>query len=223
MSMAASFLVSTPSSTTFQKSLTIYPLKNNLNIKNASLIYSKQQQQQADGGICNGLSVSKRSLLAISLSSTLLLSVGSRDGASAAILEADDDLELLEKVKKDRQKRIDRQLLVDSSKKETEYLQDVVYKLSKAGEAIDKEDMAAASSVLGDAELVKKANLAFIKLSSSSEERTEAEAFNSSIAKLITSVSQNDIQTSKQAFVSSATALEKWVSLTGLASQIKGL
>ncbi|CAM8923412.1 unnamed protein product [Rhodiola kirilowii] len=222
MSMAASFLVSTPSSTTFQKSLTIYPLKNNLNIKNASLIYSKQQQQ-ADGGICNGLSVSKRSLLAISLSSTLLLSVGSRDGASAAILEADDDLELLEKVKKDRQKRIDRQLLVDSSKKETEYLQDVVYKLSKAGEAIDKEDMAAASSVLGDAELVKKANLAFIKLSSSSEERTEAEAFNSSIAKLITSVSQNDIQTSKQAFVSSATALEKWVSLTGLASQIKGL
>lgn len=39
--------------------------------------------------------------------------------AKAAILEADDDEELLERVKKDRQKRIQRQGVINSSKLET--------------------------------------------------------------------------------------------------------
>lgn len=101
---AASFQVSTPF---LKKPFSISSLKV------ATFIYSKQKQQ----GVC---SVSKRSLLSICLTSTLLFPAGSRDdAANAAVLEADDDLELLEKVKKDRQKRIDKQLLIDSSKKET--------------------------------------------------------------------------------------------------------
>lgn len=39
--------------------------------------------------------------------------------ANAAILEADDDEELLEKVKKDRKKRLEKQGVINSSKKET--------------------------------------------------------------------------------------------------------
>jgi hypothetical protein len=35
-------------------------------------------------------------------------------------------------------------------------------------------------------------------------------------------VSKSDVQSSKSAFVSSATALEKWVSLAGLTGKLKG-
>jgi len=48
----------------------------------------------------------------------LLAGKGCSD-ANAAILEADDDEELLEKVKKDRKKRLERQGVISSSNKET--------------------------------------------------------------------------------------------------------
>ncbi|CAH8352528.1 unnamed protein product [Eruca vesicaria subsp. sativa] len=149
----------------------------------------------------------------------------SRD-ANAAILEADDDEELLEKVKQDRKKRIERQAVLNSAVKEKGYLQDLVYNLSKVGQAIEKNDLPAASLVLGngsDTEWVKTANLAFTKLSASPEENSEVETFNSSLASLVTSVNKNDVESSKLAFVSSASAFEKWSSLTGLLGQLKGI
>ncbi|XP_010533150.1 PREDICTED: thylakoid lumenal 16.5 kDa protein, chloroplastic [Tarenaya hassleriana] len=146
--------------------------------------------------------------------------------ANAAILEADDDEELLERVKQDRKKRIERQGVINSSVKEKGYLQDLVYKLSKVGQAIDNDDLSAAGSVLGgstDTEWVKMVNTAFTKLSSSPEEKTQVETFNSSLASLISSVNKNDIESSKQAFVSSADAFEKWTAMTGLLEQLRGL
>lgn len=47
------------------------------------------------------------------------------------------------------------------------YLQELVYKLSKVGQAIDNNDLSAASSFLGsntDADWVQKANIAFTKV-----------------------------------------------------------
>lgn len=64
--------------------------------------------------------LSKRKL-SISLATTLLLSLAGKDcfyHANAAILEADDDVELLEKVKKDRLKRLEKQSIISTSKKE---------------------------------------------------------------------------------------------------------
>ncbi|XP_065849577.1 thylakoid lumenal 16.5 kDa protein, chloroplastic [Euphorbia lathyris] len=147
-------------------------------------------------------------------------------GANAAILEADENDELMEKVKRDRKKRIERQGVINSSNKEKGYLQDLIYKLSKVGQAIENNDLPAANSVLGgntDTDWVHKANLAFSKLSSGPEETNEVDAFNSSLASLISSVTRNDIESSKIAFVSSATAFEKWTNLTGLVAQLKGL
>lgn len=49
----------------------------------------------------------------------------------------------------------------------TGYLQEVVYKLSKIGQAIDNNDLSAASSVLGgstESDWVKNANIAFTKV-----------------------------------------------------------
>ncbi|KAF6151204.1 hypothetical protein GIB67_037412 [Kingdonia uniflora] len=169
--------------------------------------------------------------LAISLTTTLSLfslSVASKGvlEAKAAILEADDDLELLEKVKKDRKKRLEQQEVIVSSEKERASLQSLIYKLSKVGQAIDNDDLKTASTVLGpstNADWIKKVQAAFDKLSSTSEEEKEVTELNSSLASLIASVIANDIKSSKLAFVSSATALEKWTSLTGLTGQLKGL
>uniref|UniRef100_A0A6M2ELT3 Maintenance of Photosystem II under High light 2 C-terminal domain-containing protein n=1 Tax=Populus davidiana TaxID=266767 RepID=A0A6M2ELT3_9ROSI len=171
--------------------------------------------------------ITKRSL-SICFLTSFVFSLASRgsSSANAAILEADDDEELLEKVKRDRKKRLERQGVISSAKKEKGYLQDLVYKLSKVGQAIDNNDLSAASSVLGgstDTDWVKKANIAFTKLSSSPEEKIEVDTFDSSLASLISSVTSNDIESSKTAFVSSATAVEKWTTLTGLFGQLKGL
>ncbi|XP_058760218.1 thylakoid lumenal 16.5 kDa protein, chloroplastic [Vicia villosa] len=173
-------------------------------------------------------SVTKRGI-SISFVSSLVLSLTGKGlfDANAAILEADDDLELLEKVKKDRIKRLEKQGVISSSTKETGYLQDVVYKLSEVGKAIEKNDLTTAGSVLGSgkdtSDWVQKANIALNKLSSSPEEKTEVDTFNSSLASLVSSVAQNDVKSSKTAFVSSAAAFEKWTSLTGLVGKLKGL
>ncbi|KAK1264792.1 hypothetical protein QJS04_geneDACA016159 [Acorus gramineus] len=146
--------------------------------------------------------------------------------AEAAILEADDDVELLERVKKDRQKRLERQGVISSSNKETGYLQELVYKLSKVAQAIEKNDLSTATSVLGtntNSDWVKNINEALTKLSSTPEEMVEVDTFNSSLASLISSVNKKDIESSKLAFISSADALEKWIVLTGLVGTIKGL
>ncbi|KAL6873888.1 hypothetical protein ACP4OV_013970 [Aristida adscensionis] len=145
--------------------------------------------------------------------------------ARAAVLEEDDDFELLERVKEDRKKRLEKQGIISSSRTETGYLQELIYKLSKVGQAIDKDDLPAAGTVLGsspDAKWVQNINSAFAKFSSSPEERNVVDSFNSSLASLFTSVSKRDAESSKSAFVSSATALEKWIALAGLGGQLKG-
>ncbi|KAG4378855.1 hypothetical protein AAZX31_17G109800 [Glycine max] len=162
--------------------------------------------------------------LSISFPTTFSLSLAGED-ANAAILDADDDEELLEKVKRDRKKRLERQGMIKSSSKETGYLQDLVYKLSEVGKAIENNDLATAASVFGsgtDTDWVQNANVALDKLSASPEEKTVVDTFNSSLASLISSVAANDVESSKLAFVSSASAFEEWSSLTGLAVQLKG-
>ncbi|KAL2929649.1 Thylakoid lumenal 16.5 kDa protein chloroplastic [Bienertia sinuspersici] len=175
----------------------------------------------------SSICLSKRNL-ALSLSSAFLLSLAGKRGdrVEAAPLEDEDDLELLEKVKQDRKKRLERQAIINSYTKEKGYLQDLVYQLSKVGQAIESNDLNAASSVLGattDTDWIKKANSAFTKLSSTSEEKEEVEVFNTSISKLISYVTQQDAESSKIAFVSSASAFEKWTELTGLNGLLKGL
>lgn len=64
--------------------------------------------------------LTKRSL-SVCFISSFVFSMGGKGcfDANAAILEADDDQELLEKVKRDRKKRLERQGVISSSKVET--------------------------------------------------------------------------------------------------------
>ncbi|KAI3446905.1 hypothetical protein Pfo_003570 [Paulownia fortunei] len=207
------------------------PSTSSCSSASTSIVHTQQIVCKA-GNEPSPVVISRRSIsLNLTATTTFLFSTlagykGCFDKANAAILEAEDDEQLLEKVKKDRKKRLERQGVINSSTKETAYLQDLVYKLSKIGQAIEKNDLSAASSVLGsskDSEWVQKVNSAFSKLSSSEEEKTEVDAFNSSLASLISSVSRNDIEASKVAFVASASAFEKWTTLSGLVEQLKGL
>ncbi|KAH6803241.1 chloroplast thylakoid lumen protein [Perilla frutescens var. frutescens] len=175
----------------------------------------------------SSIAVTSRRSISLSLTSAaaaaLLLAANYK--ADAAILEADDDEELLEKVKRDRKKRLDRQGVINSSTKETALLQDAVYKLSKIGQALENNNLSEASSVLdsSNTEWLQKVNSALDKLSYGEEEKTEVDIFNSSLASLISSISQNDVEASKIAFVTSATAFEKWTMLSGLSERLKGL
>uniref|UniRef100_A0A0D9WTW7 Maintenance of Photosystem II under High light 2 C-terminal domain-containing protein n=1 Tax=Leersia perrieri TaxID=77586 RepID=A0A0D9WTW7_9ORYZ len=169
--------------------------------------------------------VGRRAGMASCLLAAVAASFSGAGVALAAVLEADDDIELLERVKEDRKKRLQKQGIISSSGTETGYLQDLIYKLSKVGQAIEKNDLPAASSVLGtnsDAQWVQNINVAFTKFSSSPEEKNMVDSFNSSLASLITSVNKSDVDSSKSAFVSSATTLEKWISSAGLSGQLKG-
>ncbi|KAI5013062.1 hypothetical protein ZWY2020_028016 [Hordeum vulgare] len=167
----------------------------------------------------------RRGIVSCLLVMLALAGASSSGGAArAAILEADDDLELLEHVKEDKKKRLQKQVIISSSAAETGYLQDLMYKLSKVGQAIDKDDLAAASDVLGpgsDAPSVQNVNAAFSKFSSSSEEKSVVNSFNCSLSSLFTLMRKSDINSSMSAFVSSATALEKWVELAGLTDKLK--
>ncbi|XP_073157657.1 thylakoid lumenal 16.5 kDa protein, chloroplastic [Henckelia pumila] len=170
---------------------------------------------------------SRRGLsITVVAATTLLFGYKGRSEANAAILEADDDQKLMDKVKEDRKKRLQRQGAISSSDNETALLQDLVYKLSKVGQAIDKEDLTTASSVLGpgiDTSWVQKVNFALNQLSTTGEEIVEIDNININLASLIASVDKNDIPTAKESFVAVANAFKKWATLAGLVQQLKGL
>ncbi|KAK8523537.1 hypothetical protein V6N13_113481 [Hibiscus sabdariffa] len=230
--MAAAFL--STANPFFPSSLSPSTSSSSSSSLGLALVHLNNQNVQRRSTLCKAFNESplptpvltKRGITLCFITSLVLASGNGCSNGIAAILEADDDEELLEKVKQDRKKRLERQGLIGSSSKEKGYLQDLVYKLSQIGQAIDNNDLTAASSVLGgstDKEWLKNANVAFNKLSYSPEEKTQIETFNSSLASLISSVTKNDVESSKVAFVESASAFEKWTTLTGLTGQLKGL
>ena len=126
LSTAKSFLPSTlsssASSVTSSSSLTTPP----------TLIHVQKTSTRRGLTFCKAMSeepqspapiLTKRSLSICFLTSFAFSLVGKDFSSSnAAILEADDDEELLEKVKKDRKKRLERQGVLSSAKKETGFV-----------------------------------------------------------------------------------------------------
>ncbi|KAG4970730.1 hypothetical protein JHK82_036424 [Glycine max] len=105
------------------------------------------------------------------------------------------------------------------------YLQDLVYKLSKVGKAIENSDLSTAASVFGsgtDTDWVQNANISLNK------GILKMVATRSFVLTLVPdfyflAVAGKDVESSKLAFVSSVSAFEKWSSLMGLVVQLKGL
>jgi hypothetical protein len=143
-----------------------------------------------------------------------------------ALLEADDDDSLLEKVKEDKRKRIQkRSTAINDFIKESGFVQTAVYKLSEAGQAIDGGDFSKATAVLAqqNSDWIRDIQAALKKVSSSSDEVAVADTFRSSLTSLQAAVKSGDSNSSRTAFIASAEALDKWARLTGLAEKVVGL
>ena len=116
--MATAFLSSASTSTSSSfllktKSLVYYPHNDNAR---RLLILSKAASESPHPSLV----LTKRNL-SISLVTSFVFTLAGKgsSNSNAAILEADDDEELMEKVKKDRKKRLERQGVINSSNKET--------------------------------------------------------------------------------------------------------
>lgn len=155
--------------------------------------------------------------MAVSLGALLSFSVK----PAMALLEADDDDELLEKIKQGRKNKIQKRESLGTYKNEAASVQKAVYKLGFAGQALDESDFAAASVVLG-ADWTKEISDALAKVSSNAEERDVASTFTSSLGSLQAAVLKDDVDGAKGAYVQTVTSLEKWTALTGLLEEIQG-
>lgn len=95
-------------------------------IQSSCYLYPVKRSSRSRVSLCKAIDgaprLTKRDL-SVCLVTSFVFSLGGREQpssvANAAVLEADDDVELLEKVKKDRKRRLDRQGIINSSKKET--------------------------------------------------------------------------------------------------------
>lgn len=177
-----------------------------------------ERETMAEGGM-----VSRRQVAYALVAGALVLPVAPM---ARALLEADDDDSLLEKVKEDKRKRIQkRSTAINEFVKESEFVQVAVYKLSEAGQAIDGGDFSKATSVLSqqNAEWIRDIQAALDKVSSNSDEKAVAGDFRSALSSLQAAVKSGDSSSSRTAFVASAEALDKWTRLTGLAEKVRGL
>lgn len=111
--MAKSLLCSSTLNPFFSSTLSSSTCSKNKN----QIAYSGNSKNQTSSLLCN-----RRDLSLGFMSSFLAIGLVGNDirrrDANAAILEADDDEELLEKVKQDRKKRIERQAVFNSAVKE---------------------------------------------------------------------------------------------------------
>eukprot|EP00475_Leptophrys_vorax_P040622 TRINITY_DN75623_c0_g1_i1.p1 TRINITY_DN75623_c0_g1~~TRINITY_DN75623_c0_g1_i1.p1 ORF type:complete len:251 (+),score=18.09 TRINITY_DN75623_c0_g1_i1:80-754(+) len=141
---------------------------------------------------------------------------------AVALLDADDDAELLERIKRERKEKIELRESRGSYKNEEADIQAAVYGLSKVGQALEAGDLSGASAALGSGWLAK-ADAAIAKISVSDGEKDLAAVFQSSTGAITSAVSASDIVGAKRAFLASALALEGWAKQAGLAGELKGL
>ncbi|GAQ82589.1 hypothetical protein KFL_001160230 [Klebsormidium nitens] len=181
---------------------------------NGSRITCQAEKDAAD--------VSRRSILGLAAAVVPVLAAS----PAFALLESDEDLELLSKVKESRKKREASQAEAKNNQDESSAVQDAVNRLAKAGQAIDSDDFETASSVLGsssDVTWVANVDGALAKFGSKGKEKKAAADFKSALKALQTSVAQKNADAAKSQFVTAAKALELWSDLTGLAATLQGL
>lgn len=145
--------------------------------------------------------------------------------SALALLEADEDEELLEKIKTGRKQKLSKRDGFVSYNDEAT-VQKAVYRLSKAGQAIEGDDFEGAAQVLGsslEADWAAEVISALDKAAANEEEKSVAAQFSSSLAYLQTAVSAADATSAKEAYVATGSALEAWAQLSGAAQGLKGL
>ncbi|GJP50143.1 hypothetical protein CLOM_g9280 [Closterium sp. NIES-68] len=139
-----------------------------------------------------------------------------------ALLEADDDDDLLERMKRERKEKIELRESRGTYKTEEADIQAAVYGLSKVGAALEAGNSSAAAAEL-TAGWVGKADAAIAKISRSDAEKSLAAAFQSAIAALQSAAGASDVKGAKKAFLAAASALESWAKTAALDGELLGL
>lgn len=186
-------------------------------------------RSQARSVRCSANVVDRRALLAATATLPALLAP-----SAWALIPDEEDEELLERAKANRQKRL-------ASQKETtrEFLkqegltnktlnaelipvQKAVFQLAKSGSELEAGDLRAVSSTLGGS-WVGDFQRAAASLDASDEEAASAQAIFDGISSLKSSAGSGDLNGSKRQYVALVGAVTAWASSTGLASDLKGL
>jgi hypothetical protein len=101
-------------------------------------------------------------------------------------------------------------------------IQTAVFKLAKAGEALERDDAQGAASTLGDA-WVSDFVTAGSGVAKTTESKSKLEQISSAINGARDAAGTGNVAAAKVAYVGAVEAIEDWVQSTGLASSLKGL
>ncbi|CAI5969544.1 unnamed protein product [Closterium sp. NIES-65] len=152
----------------------------------------------------------------------LLIAPAMAASPAHALLEADDDTDLLERMKRERKEKIELRESRGTYKAEEADIQAAVYGLSKVGAALEAGNSSAAAAELS-AGWVAKADAAISKISRSDAEKSLAADFQSAIAALQSAAGASDVKGAKKAFLAAASALESWAKTAALDGELLGL
>lgn len=151
-----------------------------------------------------------------------------------ALIPDEEDEEMLEKAKANRQKRLQAQKevtreflredglkdkLLDS---ELVPVQKAVFQLAKSGSQLESGDLKAASATLNSG-WVDDFKRATAVLDANDTEQARAAAIFDNISSLQDATKRGDVKGSKQTFVAVVSAVQDWANSTGLAANLKGL
>jgi hypothetical protein len=151
-----------------------------------------------------------------------------------ALIPDEEDEEMLEKAKANRQKRLQAQKevtreflredglkdkLLDS---ELVPVQKAVFQLAKSGSQLESGDLKAASATLSSG-WVDDFKRATAVLDANDTEQARAAAIFDNISSLQDATKRGDVKVSKKTFVAVVSAVQDWANSTGLAANLKGL
>lgn len=197
----------------------------------------RSARPQTRGASCNAIksdaaaeSLSRRAALTASFMATAPFFVPK----AWALIPDEEDEEMLERAKANRQKRLAAQkettrefLRVEGIKdkqldSELIPVQKAVYQLAKSGSQLESGDLKGVSSTLSSS-WVDDFQRATVTLDASDAEKAQATAIFDGISGLKASANSGDLKGSKQKYVALVAAVEDWARGTGLAANLKGL
>jgi hypothetical protein len=174
---------------------------------------------------------SRRQALGLSLLTTGLTLLPNN---AWALIPDEEDEEMLERAKANRQKRLaaqketTRNFLAEEGLKdklldsELIPVQKAVVQLAKSGSQLESGDLKGASATLSSG-WVEEFKRATQKLDANDTEQERAAAIFNGINSLQDATKSGDVRASKQSYVAVVSAVQDWASSTGLAANLKGL
>ena len=129
---------------------------------------------------------------------------------------------LLVQERETQQKFVDQEGLRNRADSTLVPIQTAVFKMAKAGEALERDDAQGAAQTLGDA-WVGDFFSAGSGVAKTSDSKNKLDQISSAITGARDAAGTGNVAAAKVAFVGAVEAIEDWVQATGIAGSLKGL